>query len=315
MTGKPTYEELEQRVKELENEAIERKRVEDALRESEERFRLLFDRVFDAIVMIDEKGQIADVNQATCRLLGYTKEELLKLSVVDIHPNEEMEKIQAGVSRVLRNGIDYMGDTAFIAKDGRIILVEAGGMTLRIAGKIYIIGSFRDITERKQAEEALRESNETLLTVFNSIDADVYTSDLKSYEVLFMNKHMEDSFGKDLVGKRCYQVFRGEKQPCGYCTNDRLLDANGEPTGVLVWEDQNPVTKRRYRNYDKAIKWIDGRFVRLQVATDITELKQAEEEKEKLQAQLQRAQKMEAIGTLAGGVAHDLNNILAGLVS
>ena len=86
--------------------AVEKWEAEDALRESEERFRLLFDRVFDAVVMLDEQRQITDVNEAACRLLGYTRQELCRLCAQDIHPPGEMGKIRAAIDRVLANGVD-----------------------------------------------------------------------------------------------------------------------------------------------------------------------------------------------------------------
>ncbi len=172
-----------------------------------------------------------------------------------------------------------------------------------------------DIANRKQTEQALKTSQETLLTVLDSVDATIYVSDLTSYKVLFMNQHMIDCFGSDLKGKICYEVFRNETSPCHLCTNHRLLDDNGRPSGVQIWSSLNPVVNRWYANYDRAIKWIDGRYVRIQISTDITHIKQLEKERRKIESQLQRAQKMEMIGTLAGGVAHDLNNVLSGIVS
>lgn len=133
----------------------DRKRTEGELRESEDKFRRMFNRVFDAVVIINRNGMIMDVNDTTCKLLGYSKEEILKLSVGDIHPQAEIKKIQAGVHRVLKKGIDYMGETAFVNKNGETIQVEAGGGTFKIGDEVYIMGSFRNITERKLAEDKL----------------------------------------------------------------------------------------------------------------------------------------------------------------
>ncbi len=120
-------------------------------------------------------------------------------------------------------------------------------------------------------------SYQCLTTVLDSLDALVYVSDMQSYELLYMNKYGRDIWGSDIQGKTCWQVLQKDQHgPCTFCTNDKLLKKDGSACDVYVWEFQNTVNKRWYQCRDQAITWIDGRTVRMEIATDITTLKNSE---------------------------------------
>ncbi len=146
----------------------------------------------------------------------------------------------------------------------------------------------REIADRGEAEKALLESQERFLTVLDSIAADVYVADMHTYEILFMNRHMVESFKQDFTGQICWKAFRNESGPCTHCSNDKLLNAAGEPEGVQIWECRNPITGSWYINYDRAIQWDKGHIVRLQVATNVTDRKLAEEALQKVNEDLER---------------------------
>jgi len=121
----------------------------------------------------------------------------------------------------------------------------------------------------------------SISTILDSIDALVYVADMDTYELIFANEYGRKIWG-NMQGKTCWKVLQeGQDGPCTFCTNDRLLDKDGKPTGVYVWEFQNTANKRWYQCRDQAIPWVDGRIVRMEVATDITERKQAEDELKK----------------------------------
>ncbi len=112
---------------------------------------------------------------------------------------------------------------------------------------------------------------EILLSIFDNINDVIYISDPETYELLHINKAVEENWGTGIIGTKCFKALQGRDEPCPFCTNDKIF---GENTGKpYVWEFQNEVNGKWFRCTDKAIKWVDGRMVRFELATDITERK------------------------------------------
>ena len=127
-----------------------------------------------------------------------------------------------------------------------------------------------------------------LLAILDNIEILVYVADINTYEVLYANKYTRRLFG-DIKGKICWQsIQKGQDGPCSFCTNDKIVNADGTPTGVYQWEFQNTVTGKWFDIRDTAIDWESGRIVRLEVALDITKRKKAEQELTASQEQLKK---------------------------
>ena len=131
------------------------------------------------------------------------------------------------------------------------------------------------LKERGDSYNALGSPLETIL---NSLNSSIYIADMKSHEIFFMNDHMKDLFGTDLTGSICWKsIHKNLKGPCEFCTNDKLTDADGNPTEPHIWEFYNKKIGRWYELHDQAILWVDGHFVRMEIAIDITDRKRAEQ--------------------------------------
>ena len=116
-----------------------------------------------------------------------------------------------------------------------------------------------------------------IFTVLDNLEAIIYVADMRTHEILYINQYTREIFG-DITGEICWRSLQsGQSGPCTFCTNEKLLDEQGKPTDPCVWEFRNTVTDRWFNIVDKAIEWPDGRIVRLEIATDITAGKQAEE--------------------------------------
>ncbi|MGM0434722.1 MAG: GGDEF domain-containing protein [Pseudomonadota bacterium] len=116
---------------------------------------------------------------------------------------------------------------------------------------------------------------DALLSILDNVDALVYVSDMDTYDLLFMNAYGRRIWGEPR-GRKCWAVLQGRDSPCPFCTNPKLVDGDGKPAEPVVWEFQNQSNGRWYQCRDQAIRWPDGRLVRLEMATDITARREME---------------------------------------
>jgi len=176
--------------------------------------------------------------------------------------------------------------------------------------------------------EQLKSEQQQLLSIFDSINHAIYVADPKTYEILYTNSQLRSALKKNVTGKKCYEILQDNTQPCDFCTNHIILKNKGKP---YKWEYRNPRTKRDYELIDKIITWPDGRYVRMEMAIDITDRKRTLEEvksahqtvsvfnkklEEKVKEKTERIEKLlKQKDEFINQLGHDLKNPLSPLVN
>jgi len=300
------------------------KRMENALRESEQYLRWITENMKDLVFHIDAQGIIRYRIPIHGGVLGYSPEEVLGKNGFDfIHPNDYGTAISAFMD-VLKSGQSKVMESRVKHHDGHYIWMEILGNALvgEDGETVGLILVCRDITERKRAEEALRESEQRLHDIFDFLPDATFAIDLEG-KVIAWNRAIEEMTGvraKNMLGKGNYEYslpFYGVRRPI---LIDLAFKSDEEiekkyrfvkvEKDVLIVEADVPLKGEAYVLWGKARPLYDskGNIVgAIESIRDITENK-------KLEAQFLQAQKLEAIGTLAGGIAHDFNNLLMGIV-
>jgi PAS domain S-box-containing protein len=226
------------------------------------------------------EGRYISVNPALARMYGYDSPEELIESVTDIAGQVYVDPFdREDFIRLMKEQGEVVNhESRRLRRDGTVFWVSMNARAVRDEeGRIVAYQGFTtDITERKITEEKASKSKQTLVTILEHLPADVYVSDLQDHTVLYMNKSMRQSFGRDCTGELCYEVFNNASSPCSHCKKPSLLDDQHRPTGIISWEWYNPVVKKWYKNEDQAIPWNGEKLVHIQLATDISDRKSAE---------------------------------------
>jgi PAS domain S-box-containing protein len=189
-----------------------RKQAETAVRESEEKYRALMNNASDAIVITDLDGNILEVNMKTEMLLGYAKGELLGMNFTRIHPLEELQRVTHEFRQVAEGKSIPLSRTRVLRKDGTTVPVGITGTVVEFAGKKVVQGIFRNIAERKKAEELQEKTSNELRALIEAMSDIVLVIDKKGRctEVVPTRASRFHENVKELAGKTFRQTFPEE---------------------------------------------------------------------------------------------------------
>jgi len=256
-----------------------RKKAEQALRESEQKFKTIFDNATDGILVADpETRKYLTGNKMICQMLGYSLEEIKNLEVKDIHPKDSLSEDLRKFEKVLKREIRLSEDVPVRRKDGSIFYVDINTSFLVLGGKECLMGIFRDITERKKGEEALRESENKYRTLVENIPQKIFFKDKNSVYVSCNDNLARDLKIKseEIAGKTDYDLAPKELAE-KYRADDKRIIETGQTEDIEEGyiQDGREVIIHTVKT---PVKDEQGNVIGvLGIFRDITERKKAEE--------------------------------------
>ena len=252
----------------------DRKQSEAALRESEEKFRNIFSEISDAVFIHDMEGRFLEVNDVACKRLGYSREEMLTMSPVDIDEPEFARQVSVRMQAISLNKQQFF-EATHRRKDGSTLPVEIHSRTIQYCGMPCIISVARDVTERKQAEKSLRESERYLRLIIET-SADGFWALDRAGTLLDVNNAyclMTGYAREEIIGKSISELDAHESHNETVARIQRIIARGSE-----LFETQHRCRDGSLRPLEISASWLGeygGRFVCF--GRDLTERRQREE--------------------------------------
>ncbi|MFX1573715.1 MAG: PAS domain S-box protein [Promethearchaeota archaeon] len=203
---------------------VELQRIESKLKESEKKYKTLFEQSPHSIILIDtETGKIIDFNSKMNETLGYTPEEFKKLIIPDFDITENSEEYKAHILKIIKKGHDSF-ETKYKTKNGKIKTIFVNANHIKVKEKNYILSFLQDKTDKIQTEEELRYREKLLSNTFKSIQDGILIID-KDYNIVRANPTIAKWYPhmKPILSKKCYNVFFNKLQPCEDCTCQEVI--------------------------------------------------------------------------------------------
>jgi len=295
------------------DEVTKRKRAQEALFQNVRRTQLILEAAVDAILTIDESGRIESVNPAAERMFGYRSAELLGRNVSILMGAEHRHRHDGYIRRYLDTGeariIGIGREIEARRKDGTLFPIELAVSEFFIGDRRFFMGTVRDVTERKEIEEELRRERDFAESLVETAQAIVLVLDGDGRIVRF-NRYLEEISGRRLEevrGEDWFDLFIPAGDRAQVWEVFAQVLAGRSMRGIVGRIVTRDGSEREIEWYNTTLGSVEGEGPGvLAVGQDITERRQLEE-------QFRQAQKMEAIGRLAGGVAHDFNTLLGSI--
>lgn len=263
------------------DDITERKHAEQALRDSEDRFRSIFDNAIDGILLADSvTRKFIMGNSAIERMLGYSNEELLQLGTEDIHPEQDKDDYIAQFAMMVRGESTLSSNAEVKRKDGSVFYADIKASPLRIGDKIYLMGFFRDTTERKKTDDALRQA----AIVFKSSHDGVTITDLDG-NMLAVNRAFLKITGyteAEVLGKNPSILHSGRQKKDFYQSMWTGIKAEGYWQGEVWNRRKNGETYPEWLTISAVFNEQGEPTHYVGVFSDLSKLKQSETQLEHL---------------------------------